>query len=256
MNCIFVHILLKSVNAKFVYLLAFIVVNAGVFNVLLAQNVMDTSRTIAVSGEGSVDVAPDKATLRFGIYSQNESPEEARLINARVAKEALNAVRTVGIPEQNIRLQTLRLQPIREYDAQTRKQVEKGYEASRELVIEVEDLDQLPLVVARVVQEGANRLNGITYGLKSIERHKDAAIVKAVERARGKAELIASSLGEEVGEVLQIREEHFDAPLPRVQYESASRAMMASTSKGAEPDAYASGMIEVRTSVSIVFRIK
>ena len=53
----------------------------------------DDKRTISVSGEGIVRAEPDQATVRFGIVSRAEDPEEARRLNAAAAREAMNAVR-------------------------------------------------------------------------------------------------------------------------------------------------------------------
>ena len=223
---------------------------------IMAQNNGDTNRLISVTGEGTAQAIPDMATVRFGIVVRDEDPEEARRINAETAKEAMNAIRNLDIDESKLSLQTLRLQPVREYDPETRRQKEKGYEATRELVVVVEELDQLPTLISQLVQKGANRLNGITYGLKDQNAAKDAALVEAVSRAKQKAELMSSALGVRVGEVMQIQEQSMNVPQPLMMREAAPQVMLSKSSAAPEPDAYAAGEIEVKATVRITFLLE
>lgn len=209
-------------------------------------------RTISVSGEGIHRVEPDMAVVRFGVVTHADEPEEARRLNAAAAREALNAVRDIGIDERRIRMESLRLQPRREYIQETRRWEERGFEAVRDVVVNVDNIDQLPEVVTRVVQRGANRLNQVTYELSNRDIARNEALRLAVENARSKAEVMVGVLGVRLGDVRLISEQQFDFPRPMY------RAMeMASVAQDAapEPEAYASGEIEVRTTVQLEFYI-
>jgi len=218
------------------------------------MNTKDDKRTVTVSGEGVVRVEPDQATVRFGVVTRAEDPEEARRLNAAAASEAMNAVRALGIEERKIRLETLRLQPAREYNAQTRRWDNIGFEATRQVVVELDDLEQLPTLVAEIVQKGVNRLDGIAYELKDRAEARNEALRKALGDARGKAELMASTLGEELGRVLTIGEQSFNFPRPMVRMAQAEMVM--GKAAAPEPDAYAAGEIEVRAVVQVVFALK
>ncbi|HKL88778.1 MAG TPA: SIMPL domain-containing protein [Salinibacter sp.] len=209
-------------------------------------------RTVRVGGEATVSVPPDQATVRFGIVSQAKTAEQARSQNAEAAKNAMNAVRELGVPQEKMRMETLRLQPRREYNPQTKRHEEKGYEATRQVVVELADLEQLPRLVTRVVQRGANRLEGINYELSDRLTTRNEALRKAAMDARDKARLLATSLDATLGPVRQITEEDFgyEEPQPRVQM---SYAKAADTEAAPEPDAYAAGEITVRVRVQIVF---
>ncbi len=218
------------------------------------MNTKDDKRTVTVSGEGVVRVEPDQATVRFGVVTRAEDPEEARRLNAAAASEAMNAVRALGIEERKIRLETLRLQPAREYNAQTRRWDNIGFEATRQVVVELDDLEQLPTLVAEIVQKGVNRLDGIAYELKDRAEARNEALRKALGDARGKAELMASTLGEELDRVLTIGEQSFNFPRPMVRMAQAEMAL--SKDAAPDPDAYAAGEIEVRAVVQVVFALK
>lgn len=212
------------------------------------------SRTVRVSGEGTVRVEPDQATIRFGVVTQAQDPEEAREQNAEAAKSALNAVRELGVPERKIRMETLRLEPVYEYDEQRRTREIVAYEAVRTMVVDLDDLEMLPTLVARVVQQGANRLLGVEYGLENRTQARNQALQEAVQDAQAKAELLANTLDEEIGQVVQIEEQNVDFPRPFI--EMSARAVEQTQDAAPEPEAYAAGEIEVRALVQVVFALR
>ena len=216
---------------------------------VLAQ---EEARTVRVSGEATVAVQPDQATVRFGIVSRAETAEQARSQNAEAAKKAMNAVRELDVPEEKMRVETLRLQPRREYNPETKEYEEKGYEATRQVVVELADLEQLPRLIARVVQRGANRLEGVEYELSDRTAVRNDALRQAAMNARGKAQLLTTSLDAILGSVRQITEEDFgyEEPQPRVRMTFAKSA---DTEASPEPDAYAAGEITVKARVQVVF---
>jgi uncharacterized protein YggE len=219
-----------------------------------AQDPGETQRTVRVSGEGTVTASPDQATVRFGIVTRADEPEAARAQNAEAAKTALNAVRELGVPESDLRMETLRLAPRREYNRETKTHEEKGYEATRQVVVELDSLELLPRLVAQVVQRGANRLEGINYGLSDRRDTRNEALRQAAENARDKARLLAETLDAQLGPVREIHEQNFSfgQPSPRVQMEFAQAAQ--ADAQG-EPDAYAAGEIEVSAQVQVVFEL-
>jgi uncharacterized protein YggE len=168
----------------------------------------------------------------------------------------MNAVRELGIDERKLRLETLQLQPVREYDPETRRPEDKGFEALRDLVVELEDLELLPTLISQIIQKGANRLNGVTYGLKDRETIRDQALVEAVTRARHKATLMASTLGGELGPVRRLNEQSIDMPFPMVRMAADQAMMMAKSEAAPEPEAYAAGEMEVRAVVQVTFVIQ
>lgn len=208
-------------------------------------------RTISVSGEGVHAVEPDVAVVRFGVVTRDTEPEAARRDNASAAARAMDAVRGLGIEERSIRMENLRLQPWREWNNEARRWEERGFEAVRDIVVRVEDLNRLPEVVTRVVQEGANRLNQVSYEIRDRQAAGNIALTKAVEAARAKAELMTSTLGVRLGEVRSISEQQYDFPRPMYRNEVALSAAMDVAAP--EPNAYAAGEIEVRATVHLVF---
>lgn len=206
---------------------------------------------IRVQGESVVRRMPDRAAVRFGVVSEAETPGEARSANAEAAERALEAVRGMGVPEESIRLERLQLRPSYRYTPEGgREQI--GYEVERMVAVEVDSLDLLPTLVARVVQEGANRLEQVQYELSDREEARNTALRGAVEDARERARHMAEAAGVTVGRVLRLTEQQVDVPQPVFRAE----AMQAAGAAEPRPEAFAAGEIEIEARVEAVFALE
>ena len=206
---------------------------------------------MTVSGVGTVDVEPDEATVQFAVVTRAETAEAARQQNARAAEQAMNAVRALGIADRKIQLLNLRLDE--EWDYQNNQRIRKGFIARRDVKVVIEDLDLVPGLVATVVEEGANELNGIQYGLQDRDAVENQALQAAIVRAREKAQLMAEALGAGLGRVVQVVEGGVQFPQPQpVMY---ARAEMAMDQSESNPGAYAAGEITVRATVTVTFEL-
>ena len=102
-----------------------------VFAVSSATAQDDDRSTVTVSGEGTVMAQPDQANVQFGVVTRAETAQQARSENATAAKKAMNAVRALDVPEEKMRMESLRLQPRYEYNDEENRRERVGYESSR-----------------------------------------------------------------------------------------------------------------------------
>lgn len=217
----------------------------------------EVQRTVTVSGESVVRVLPDQATVRFGIVSRDRRPEKAQQKNDEASRDAMNAVRRLGIEERKMRLQSLQLQPDNQYNSDTQTWEQVGFIATREVEVILDDLDLLPSVVQQIVAEGANRLNGVSYGLADETTVRVSALEKAALNAKAKASLLATTLDATLGPVLTINEQGVYVPRPDIMLRAqAMEGVMADVQAPPDPSSYAAGEIEVRATVNLVFSLK
>ncbi len=206
--------------------------------------------TVSVSGEGIIQVSPDMASIWFSVVTHDDLPDRARSLNADASAAAMNAARELGIDERDLQLEGLQLAPRRVYDPDRRVYDQDGFEATRTVKVIVRDLDVLPDLVAAIVDNGANQLNNIQYGLQNREAIELEALSSAVNRAKEKASVMARELGWSLGKALQINEQGVSVPQTRLQMEAVS---MMAKDDGGNPDAFAAGELDVRASVTVAF---
>ena len=204
----------------------------------------DDSRPIlSVTGEGQVQAAPDMATVTLGVTNDADSAKAALDANNQAVSAVFAELKAAGIEARDIQTSGLSLGPRYEYPASGGSPTTNGFTATNMVTVQVRALDKVGSVLDAVVQQGANTLNGISFGLQDPVPATDEARKAAVADARRKAELYAAAAGVKLGAVRSISENGGSAPVPM--------AAAAFDKAGAVP--VAAGQMAVSASVSIIY---
>jgi len=167
----------------------------------------DAPHTITVSGEASVSRRPDMATLALGVVTTAPKAMAALNANAARAKAVLAQLTASGLDARDIQTSTLGLAPVWAQDpASGKRRRITGYSVSNRLTIRLRDLGRLGAVLDAVVANGANRFDGLSFGLQKPGPARDEARIAAVHEALCKAALYARAAGVSLGPVLSISE--------------------------------------------------
>jgi uncharacterized protein YggE len=184
--------------------------------------------TLGVSGIGEVSLAPDMATLRIGVETRADSAAAAVAANNEAAQAIIATVKENGIPAEDIQTANFSVSPV--YDEASYQRPEGprivGYQATNQVVARARDLDRLPGLLDATVGSGANRIDGLEFGLADDTAALDEARRLAVRDARRKAELYAEAAGVRLGPIRSISEAG-GGPLPI--YDRAMRAEAAAS---------------------------
>ncbi len=205
----------------------------------------DAPRQIIVSATGSAEATPDMATVTLGVSREARTASEAMNTAGAAAGEVIDRILAVGIEARDVQTSSLNLNPVWDQGNMRPLQV-RGYVASTMLTVRVRDLASLGDLLDGVVGDGANRLNGLVFGIAEPEPLEEAARADAVARARGKAETLAEAAGLTLGPVQTISEgggSGTPAPMMRgAMMESAAMPI-------------ASGELDIRITVTVVYTI-
>jgi uncharacterized protein len=183
----------------------------GAFALAPAQAV---EKTVTVTGEATVGVAPDTAVIRIGVTSQEKTAREAGEANAKQMTSVLAAIKASGIAERDIQTSRLSLQP--QYDPNKGGTARlTGFQATNQVTIRIRDIENLPSVLDRAIAAGANEMSGIEFVVSEQSKLLDQARDDAIADARRKAELYAKAAGVKIGHVISISEEGPPQPQPR-----------------------------------------
>lgn len=178
--------------------------------------------TITVTGEGVVTAAPDMATISLGVTTQGATAAEAMAANTAALTAVLERVKAAGVEERDIQTSTLTLNPNwAQGDGSSMPEI-RGYVAANVVQIRVRELDGLGAVLDAAIRDGANTLNGISFGLAEPDPAMDEARRAAVAEARARAELLTGAAGVGLGRILSISEGGgYAPPMPMYRMEAA-----------------------------------
>ncbi len=178
--------------------------------------------TISVTGEGIVQTVPDQATLSLGVTTNGKTAAAAMAANTTAMTAVIARLKTAGIAEADLQTSNLYLSPNwGGYDSSAPAIVD--YSASNMLNVRLRDIDSLGAVLDAAVTDGANAVNGITFGLADQKPAMDEARARAVADARARAEVLARAAGVTLGPIVAITEGGaFNGPVPMFRADEAS----------------------------------
>ena len=215
---------------------------------------MQVVPVLTVAGSGQARVAPDEATVRLGVTAQAPTARAAQEQVNRVANAVLDAVRKLGVEAKDIQTSDLSLNPLYAQGRGQELQEPRitGYQASNVVSIRLEDLMKVGPVIDAGLAAGANRLEGVFFGLRNDQAARAEALTDAVREARSKAEALARALRVRLVEIVEVAEGGVTISPPpspfRGRVAMAEMAMDASTPVSA-------GEVGVEASVTLRYRI-
>lgn len=160
-------------------------------------------RTLRVSGEGMVLVAPDHATVGATVEGRHADARAALQEANRRMRGVLRALADAGVDEDQ--LTTTSVQTRREHRGP--REAEPGdWVATIGVRVEIDDLELVGDVLAAASSAGAQHVDGPAYTVRDPAAAYRRALDQAMDRARAKAETLADQAGSDIGDVLTVEE--------------------------------------------------
>jgi uncharacterized protein YggE len=217
---------------------------------LMQVHAVAAQPALNLSAHGEVKVAPDMATLTFGVMTEAPTAQAAMADNARRMTEVFAALRRAGIEERDIQTSGLTLSA--QYDYQQNEPPRlRGYQASNRVTVSIMDLDEVGTVADAVVAAGVNQIDGIGFGLRDPGAAEDQARVLAVRALQDKARLYAQALGVELGGIRSLNEGGGYSPQPPMPVFAMARMEMADASTPV-----AAGQLTVRIDITGTYDLR
>ena len=170
---------------------------------------------ITVLGRGVVERVPDHAIVQVGVSNRAATPTEAMDANSAAAARIVAFARRFGVESHDIRTSSVTLsenfRTVGEGSGRSRQEPD-GYTASNRVDVRLRDLPRLGRFMRDALNDGANRISGVSFGLNDLDAAGDAARLAAVEDASRKASLLATAAKAKLGRLL-----HIDYP-PRAEH--------------------------------------
>lgn len=173
--------------------------------------------TITVTGSGTVNATPDRASFDFGVTTQATTAAEALSRNASDAQAIVDALKKAGIDSSDIQTTQVSLWPQTSNDG---NQI-TGYQASNSVQVTAA-LGEAGDLVDAAVGAGANNVDGPNLDTADQSSLYDEALKQALADAKGKAQAIADGAGLSISGIVKVTEGGNTAPLPYFAAKSAS----------------------------------
>ena len=168
-------------------------------------------KTITVTGAGSVQTVPDRATVSFTVSSTADTAKAAMAANAAAAQKVHDALTGAKLTTSGISLDP-------RYDDSGQKLL--GYAASTTLTADAE-LAKIGGLIDAAVAAGANGISGPSFTRSDTDALYRDALKDALADAKTKAQALAAGAGLTLGAIKSVTEgAQASAPIP---YASAAK---------------------------------
>jgi uncharacterized protein YggE len=210
----------------------------------------DRPRTVAVSGQGEIQAEPDLAHVTLGIESRKPKLDEARAEVSRTVDAVLKLTRDLKIDQKLVRATRISVQPEYNWDNTARERNLIGYYVSRQIEIELRDLEKLGQLLERATDLGVNQMGDPRLDSSKRRDLERQALVKAVEDARANAEVVAKAAGAQLGAARTISANSGYVPVP---VQARAKVMMAAAEASDAASSYQSGQMTFTGNVQIEY---
>jgi uncharacterized protein YggE len=212
----------------------------GLAAALCAQNPMRVPSITAV-GDASISVTPDMARVDLGVATQAATAQDATQQNATQAGAVITALQTLLGAGASIKTISYSVSPVYNNPPPGQSPTIIGYMVTNIVEATLTDLTQVGKVIDTAIQSGANRVQGISFGLQDRTAPVAQALKLAASRARSQADAIASGLNLHTGSVLRASE----------GVNLTSNPTMLAPTAGVATTPIETGMVVVQASVTI-----
>jgi uncharacterized protein YggE len=172
---------------------------------LLASAVLagaQTNRTIQATGNATLAVNPDQATLDIGVVTSAATAQDSAQQNATQTTAVLTAVK--GVLGSSGTVQTLYYSVMPRYTPNS--STINGYTTNNTLRATTTDLSILGKLIDAANGAGANTVGNLGFGLQDSDPSVQLALTAATKQATAHANAIAAGLGGKAGAVISAQE--------------------------------------------------
>ena len=206
------------------------------------------SRTVTVSGKGTVSVQADIATINMAVVTNNRSVVEASRINAEAVAKVRADLIEAGHSADSIVTDGYTINQDVSY--RNGLPIRGDYRVSNSMHIVVRNIASIGNAIDTAVNAGANEFSSIIFSVGDMEGALREARTQAVKQAYEAANLMVKTAGSELGQIVSIAEVRDVGYMP-VLNNSAKMMDSAASATTVSP-----GKQSVSVTVSCVYEIQ
>lgn len=207
-------------------------------------------RTINVTGNAQVILAPDIAYISIGVHSEAESATEAVASNNSQTQAVIDAIKNQGVDAKDIKTTNFSVYQ-QEKTSPTGENLGSYFNTDNTVYVTMRDITKIGDVLDASINAGANNIYGITFDVEDKEAALATGRDQAMADAKAQAEELAKAAGGTLGTVQSITY-YSSSPSP-VVYESKAVAVGVGGG-GSVP--ISSGQLTLNVSVTVAYNIK
>jgi uncharacterized protein YggE len=207
-------------------------------------------RTINVTGNAQVILAPDIAYISIGVHSEAKSAKEAVASNNSQTQAVIDAIKGQGVDAKDIQTTNFSVYQQEKF-APTGEDLGTFFMTDNTVYLTMRDIAKIGDILDASISAGANSIYGITFDVENKETALATGRDQAMANAKAQADELAKAAGAKLGAVQSISY-YSSAPVP-IYYDT--KAVSAGIGGGGSVP-ISSGQLTLTVSVTVTYAIK
>jgi len=169
--------------------------------------------TITVSGTGEVYAKPDLALIDFSVITEEKTVAEAMNDNTKKMNAVIASVKNQGVEDKDLKTTSFNIYPRYEWYEKTEvsfypqgERVLVGYEVRQTLQVKIRNMEKIGDIIEGGTTAGANQIGDLQLTVDKQDELKKQARAEAINKAKAKAEELASQLGVDLVRITNFNE--------------------------------------------------
>lgn len=205
---------------------------------------------IRITAQGEARATPDRAWLDFGVETEGATAAAAGQQNAQRMDAVVAALARAGVRAEQVQTHDYNVYPDYAQTPEGGQPRIRAYRVSNVVTVRTDEVRGVGQLIDAALAAGANRVNGVRFGLRDPARAQAEALRDAVRGARSQADALAQALGVQVGDVLEVSTGY--APVQPMPMERLAMSdVRAQAATPVEP-----GQQTVGATVTVIYRIQ
>src|SRR6058998_1358674 len=157
----------------------------------------DNNKTLFVTGSATTQIKPDKVTVSLGVETTNTKAKAALAANSELMNKIISALKIAGVKDNETSTSSFTISPNRDYSIDKNQGKLIGFTVTNSIQIDSSNIEAISGWIDTAVSSGANNVNSIYFSLseKKLDEIKNQLLKEAIENAKEKADITASTLG-------------------------------------------------------------
>lgn len=233
------------------YLIAMLLCAAVPVCSAAAEMDVEYPRTITVSGQAEVNAEPDHALVTLGIEARKLKLEEARAEVSSKVEAVLKLTREMKIDPKHVRTTRINVQPEYNWENNGRERQLLGYYVSRQVEVDLRDLEKLGTLLERAFDLGVNQMGDPVLDSSKRRELEREALARAIEDARMNAEAVAKAARARLGQprTITANSAYVPPPVPLLR----QRGMAAMEAADSAAKTYQAGQMGFTGTVQVQY---
>ena len=214
----------------------------------------NTGAVVSAVGESNLEVQPDLVKVYLNLEARDKSSKVAKDSLDVISDDVQIALLRIGLSKEDIKMQSYNI--YQEYDWRNGEQIEKGFVASQQIVVETNEFDLTAEIVDAAIDNGA-LVSWINFELSDEKQneYKVKSLEEAGKDANKKAEATASGLGKKLGRLVSVESQDFNYG-PYVYFEAKAQDGIADSSVRQAALDIAPRDVNVNARISVKYKLR